>query len=76
MNTKKDRIERRLQVEGMHCIGCADAVERSLMSVRGVKKASVDILTRQANVIGDESVRDEDLVAAVENAGYAASVAE
>ncbi len=76
MNTKENQIERQLQIEGMHCVGCANAVERALLSVRGVKRASVDIATRRAMVIKEESVRDEDLIAAVEKAGYTATAAK
>jgi Cu+-exporting ATPase len=64
-----------MNVEGMHCAGCAGRVERSLSQVDGVTNARVNMVTNQASVEFDpDRVRPEDLVAAVQRGGYSATV--
>ncbi|MDP9496902.1 MAG: cation-translocating P-type ATPase [Actinomycetota bacterium] len=61
-----------LPVQGMTCASCANRVERKLNKIEGVQ-ASVNYATERASVEYDEQrVRPEDLVAAVESAGYTA----
>src|SRR5689334_19840383 len=67
--------EVRLQIDGMHCASCAARVERGLNRVDGVS-ASVNYLTEQATVRCPPGVELEELVGAVESAGYAAHPAE
>jgi Cu+-exporting ATPase len=63
-----------LEVEGMTCAGCASRVERTLNSLTGVE-ASVNLATEKAAVRYDEGRVDlEELVGAVEAAGYRASL--
>jgi copper chaperone CopZ len=57
-----------LLVSGMTCGGCAAAVTRVLSRVSGVTDAIVDLDRGRATVIGD--ARTEDLIAAVQAAGY------
>ena len=59
-----------LRVSGMTCSGCADTVTRVLSRVPGVTGATVDFGSGRATVMG--SARSEDLVAAVQAAGYGA----
>jgi P-type Cu+ transporter len=70
-----DEREVRLQIDGMHCASCAARVERGLNRVDGVS-ASVNYLTEQATVRCPPGVELEELVGAVESAGYAAHPAE
>src|SRR3712207_7243418 len=66
-----ERVE--LEIEGMSCAGCVAHVERSLESL-GVE-ASVNLATERAAVRYDPArVSVDDLVRAVEAAGYGASV--
>ena len=66
-----ERVE--LEIEGMSCAGCVAHVERSLESL-GVE-ASVNLATERAAVRYDPArVSPDDLVRAVEAAGYGASV--
>ncbi|MDZ7658267.1 heavy metal translocating P-type ATPase [Fodinibius sp.] len=60
-----------LQIEGMHCAGCANSVEKALSEVEGVSKASVNLATEKAFVEFEngEVTRDK-LKEAVQNAGY------
>lgn len=59
-----------LSVEGMHCAACAESVSKALESVKGVKKAIVNIATDRALVEADEGIDFRQLASAVESAGY------
>jgi P-type Cu+ transporter len=67
--------ELRLRIDGMHCASCAARVERGLNRVDGVS-ASVNLLTELATVRCPPGVAVEQLVEAIESAGYGASPAE
>ena len=60
-----------LDIEGMTCASCATRVEKALNKVEGVE-ASVNYATEQATVLGDAPT--EELLTAIENAGYHAHV--
>ncbi|WP_439028632.1 heavy-metal-associated domain-containing protein [Haloarchaeobius sp. DT45] len=64
-------MTQRLTVEGMSCGHCEQTVEDALLDVAGVEDASADNETNTVTVTGD--ARLEDLVTAVEDAGYDAS---
>ena len=60
-----------LPVDGIHCAGCVSRVEKALLAVSGVMEASVNLATGEARVaFSPGSVELEDLLAAVEAAGY------
>ena len=61
--------EVRLDLEGMTCASCVRRIERKLNKLDGVD-ATVNFATEQATVHCDPSVTVEDLVSAVESAGY------
>ncbi len=63
------RDEVRLDLEGMTCASCVARIERKLNKLDGVE-ASVNFATEQATVRCDPSVAVDDLVSAVEAAGY------
>jgi Cu+-exporting ATPase len=58
-----------LQISGMTCASCANRIERKLNKVEGVT-ASVNYATEKASVTREPGVATEDLVAAVQAAGY------
>jgi copper chaperone CopZ len=62
-----------LAISGMTCGGCAGAVGRALSQVPGVTDARVDLAQGRATVIG--TARPEDLIRAVEAAGFAGGLA-
>ena len=64
-----------LDVRGMKCEGCAGSVESALEGVDGVRAVTVSLDDERAEVTADGSVRADDLVRAVEEAGYQASPA-
>lgn len=61
-----------LSVSGMTCDGCARVIQRVLLKINGVSRATVDFATRRAVV--DGTARPEELIAAIEAAGYGASI--
>ena len=69
-----DRIERRLDLEGMTCASCAARIEKKLNTLDGVE-ATVNFATEQATVRCDPAVSVEALVDAVEATGYGAHAA-
>ena len=62
-----------LDITGMTCASCATRVERKLNKLPGVE-ATVNFATEKARVHTASPVAVEDLIAAVEQAGYGASV--
>ncbi len=61
--------EVRLDLEGMTCASCVARIERKLNKLDGVE-ATVNFATEQATVRCDAAVTVDDLVGAVEAAGY------
>lgn len=59
-------------VTGMSCAACSTRVEKAVSKVPGVASCSVSLLTNSMGVEG--SVSDEEIIKAVEEAGYGASV--
>jgi len=59
-----------LHIEGMHCAGCANAVDKQLQVLDGVHTAKVNLATETALVEHEESVQWEDFEQAVTRAGY------
>ena len=65
----------KLSVRGMHCAGCVNAVKAALEGVAGVSKAEVSLEKNEATVTyAKEKVTTEDLIKAVEKAGFKASL--
>ncbi len=60
------------QVTGMSCAACQARVEKAVSKVEGVTSCSVSLLTNSMGVEGTASPAA--IIAAVENAGYGASV--
>src|SRR5512144_337656 len=62
-------------VEGMTCASCVNRITRFLRKVEGVEDANVNLASESATVRYDPTqVSVEDLVAAVDAAGYVARV--
>lgn len=59
-----------LKVKGMACEACPPAVSSAVKGVKGVKACNVDLKSGKASVTADESVKNEDLVKAVTDAGH------
>lgn len=62
-------------IGGMHCAACSAAVERAVNKINGVEEVSVNLLTNSMQVSYDEGkLKSADIVQAVEQAGYTASI--
>lgn len=68
---QSDRIE--LTIEGMTCASCVARVEKALLKVEGVNEAQVNLATETAWVKASH-VQIPALIAAVEKAGYQATI--
>ena len=66
-------MEIRLDLDGMHCASCAARIEKQLNRLHGVQ-ATVNLATEQATVQCLPEVGVDDLLAAVDAAGYHAHV--
>ena len=67
----EDRMEQ-YTVTGMSCAACSSRVEKAVSKVPGVTSCSVSLLTNSMGVEGTASAQD--IIHAVEEAGYGASV--
>src|SRR6266508_2706111 len=65
----------RLELEGMTCASCAARIEKKLNRLDGVE-ATVNFATEQATVHARAGIAVDELVAAVESAGYGAQLAK
>lgn len=70
----KSMTSKRLYISDISCAGCVDTVKTALSSVPGVKEVEVNFADRTATVFGD--VHSDQLINAVGDSGYTASVAE
>ncbi len=61
-----------LAIEGMSCASCVSKVEKALNGVPGVTRASVNLATERAHVDLAGQVSVNELIKAVETAGYEA----
>ena len=54
------------------CGGCASSIKKALGNVEGVCEVEVDVTTKQVKVEHGESVSREEIVNALDRAGYSA----
>ena len=60
-----------LPIQGMHCAGCVNTVEKTLANVKGVHEVSVNLANERATVqLDDYSLDLNSLVESVEKSGY------
>ncbi len=68
-------MRERYHITGMTCSACSSHVEKAVNKLAGIEKASVNLLTETMEVVYDESrLTWEDITAAVDKAGYGASL--
>ncbi|MCP1101350.1 Cu+-exporting ATPase [Aequitasia blattaphilus] len=67
-------ITKQYEIKGMTCAACSSAVERVTAKMEGVTKSSVNLTTNLLTITLDENkVKDEDVVAKVDRAGFVAT---
>lgn len=69
-DTIRSVIRKKYNVYGMTCSACVSHVEKAVLSVKGVNKTEVSLLTNSMSVFTDGTVSDTDIVNAVKKAGY------
>ena len=62
---------KKYKITGMSCAACSARVEKAVSAIDGVKSCSVSLLTNSMGIEGN--VTDEQVIAAVNKAGYGAS---
>jgi copper chaperone CopZ len=65
-----------LEVTGMTCEACEAEIERGLRAVPGVVHATVDYERSRAEIVASAALDPRELIAAVEETGYDASVGQ
>ncbi|QSG02351.1 heavy-metal-associated domain-containing protein [Natranaeroarchaeum sulfidigenes] len=61
---------RTITVTGMSCEGCEQNIEESLQELDGVIQVSADHESESVEVGTDDDVRENDIHAAIKDAGY------
>lgn len=61
-------------IEGMHCAGCTNSVEKAIAGVEGVQNVTVTLTTDRAVVDAEPTVSIEEIILKIKKAGYSASL--
>lgn len=70
-------MEKSYQIKGMSCAACASKVEKAVSGINGVSRASVNLMKNTCSVVFDDAlVSDENVIAAVDSAGYEAVISK
>ncbi|MDZ7846540.1 MAG: heavy metal-associated domain-containing protein [Owenweeksia sp.] len=71
----KDKIEKQVKhiytISGMHCGGCATAVERKLADLPEVTSVKVNLEKQQAEIVSEAPVQLSTMQGALANTSYA-----
>ena len=67
-------MKQKFTVTGMTCSACSAHVDKAVRKLPGVQDVNVNLLGGSMTVDGDDSVTPEAVIAAVEKAGYGASL--
>ena len=59
-----------LSVTGISCNGCEQTVENALQNVESVTRVDADHEGDTVEVVAEDDIADEDIEAAIEDAGY------
>ena len=62
----------KFSITGMTCDGCVRSVQNVIQRIPGVQKAEVRLKDQKADVDADAGVTPEEVVQAVQSAGYGA----
>ncbi len=65
----------KLDVKGMSCVSCSKGIQKALLKVPRVQEATVNFATSKAVVSVSDHLDENDLIRAVQGAGYEASLA-
>jgi copper chaperone len=68
--TASTASSRTYRVVGMTCGHCVAAVEREVGAIEGVTDVTVDLATGDVVVASGRSIADDEMTAAIDEAGY------
>jgi copper chaperone len=63
-----------ISVSGMSCNGCEQNVENALQNLDGVNRVEADHEGETVEVVANDDVSDDELTAAIRDAGYEVAV--
>lgn len=64
------KIQKIIEIEGMHCEGCVNRVTNVLSSIPGVKKCDVSLEDKKANLILSKEIDDSVFRERIESIGF------
>ncbi len=67
-------VKENYEVRGMTCSACSARVEKAVVKIVGADNVSVNLLTNSMQVKRGENISADEIIGAVENAGYGASL--
>lgn len=67
-------MKQQFDITGMSCSACSAAVEKSVKKLSGVESAQVSLLTNSMTAVFSGDTTEEDIIKAVEKAGYGAKI--
>ena len=60
-----------LKIEGMHCTGCSNRLEKVLNNTDGIEKAKVNFEDKKATISFDETkINEEKIKETIEDSGF------
>jgi Cu+-exporting ATPase len=66
----------KLKIDGMHCVSCEKIIGMELSDIQGVRSAKIDFQAGTGEVIVDQNVSDEQIIAVIAKAGYKSEVVQ
>ncbi len=77
MGISGDKMNKKFNITGMTCSACSAHVDKCVRKIDGVKEVNVNLLKNSMTVEFDKNtVTEDDIINAVKNGGYGASVAD
>lgn len=59
-----------IEIDGMHCEHCASKVTNALLEINEIKKAKVNLKKKNAVIVLENNVSDEEIERKVSTAGF------
>jgi len=69
-------LEKTFKINGMTCAACVRAVEKAVLKIDGIEKVNVNLATEKMTVSFQGKVKIEEIIEAVDKAGYGATLDE
>lgn len=63
-------MKKKISIEGMSCEHCVNHVSTALQELAGVSKVEVNLASNNAIIEASQEISEEDIKAAIDEAGY------